>query len=74
MVIRVKNGVRMYKHIKKALRIPYMQFYIDKGTNLLIHVTKAELKRRLTSPILINGIYEIKTDHKNNKTIIYWRL
>jgi len=75
MVIKVKHGsLIMRKTIKKALRIPYMKFYIDRGTNLLQKTTKEEIKEKLNSVIFINGVYEINIDHKNKTTIINWRL
>lgn len=74
MGIKVSNGVHMRKTINKALRVPFMKFYLDNGTNLLTKVkTKKRMKELIKSVQFCNEIREINIDYKNKTTIIIRR-
>ena len=61
----------MIKHIKKALRIPYHQFYL--GESMTKIKTKKRMKELLQSRKFTEEIYKVRTNHKLNKTYIFRR-
>lgn len=63
----------MLTHLKQILRISHHKIYIHFDNTIYYGMTKTKLKRLINSQKWMDGVAEIDTDYKTNKTFIYWK-